>query len=46
MRRKVNGKVREVKEGRVVMEVPIPMAEIITGAGFVVERMAEELGET
>jgi len=44
MRRKVNGKVREISEGRIVMEVPIPMAEIVSGAGFVVERMAEELG--
>lgn len=44
MKRKVNGKVREIRQDRVVMEVPIPMAEIISGAGFIVERMAEELG--
>jgi len=44
MTRKVNGKVREISQDRVVMEVPIPMAEIISGASFIIEKTAEELG--
>jgi len=44
MKKKVNGKIRQVRQDSVVMEVPIPMAEILAGAGFVIEKMAEELG--
>ncbi|RME66024.1 MAG: IS256 family transposase, partial [Nitrospirae bacterium] len=44
MNRKVNGRIRQVSQESVVMEVPIPMAEILAGAGFVIEKIAEELG--
>jgi transposase-like protein len=44
MKRKVNGKVREVSEGRVVMELSMPMAEVLTGLPEMVESLSRDAG--
>lgn len=44
MTRGVNGKVREVSEDSIMMEIPLPVAEIISGTICEIERLAEEVG--
>ncbi|MBI4823334.1 MAG: transposase [Nitrospirae bacterium] len=44
MERKVNGKIREIREGRVVFELPLPVAEVLSGIPEAVERMSREAG--
>lgn len=44
MGRKVNGKVREVGEGRVVMELSMPIAEVLTELPDMVERLSRDAG--
>lgn len=44
MVRKVNGKIREIKEGQVTIEVPLPMAEILMGTTEVIEKIGREIG--
>ena len=44
MARKANGKIREVKEGQVTIEVPLPMAEVLAGTTGIVEELGREIG--
>jgi transposase-like protein len=44
MVRKVNGKIREVDEGGVLLEIPLPMAEVIGSLPRIIEEFAQEAG--
>ena len=44
MKRKVNGKVREVRGNQVVMELPLPMAEVLMGLTDAIERISRDAG--
>lgn len=44
MKRKLNGKVKEVSEKSILMEIPFSVAEIISGTMHEIERVAEEIG--
>lgn len=44
MARKVNGKIREIKEGQVTIEVPLPIAEVLMGTTEVIEKIGREIG--
>jgi hypothetical protein len=44
MQKKVNGKIREIKDGRVLLELPLPMAEVIGGISGVVKELTHEVG--
>jgi transposase-like protein len=44
MERKVNGRIREIGDGRVVLELPLPVAEVLSGIPEAVERMSREAG--
>ena len=44
MARKVNGKIREIKEGQVTIEVPLPIAEVLMGTTEVIEEIGRKIG--
>jgi len=44
MQRKSNGKVREMSEGQVTIELPLPIAEIMMGVPQAIEEMSHEVG--
>jgi hypothetical protein len=44
MERKVNGRIREVGDGRVVLELPLPLAEVLGGVPAAVKEMSEGVG--
>lgn len=44
MARKANGKIREVREGHVTIEVPLPIAEVLSGTTGIVEELSREVG--
>jgi transposase-like protein len=44
MERKVNGRIREVGDGRVVLELPLPLAEVLGGIPAAVKEMSEGVG--
>jgi putative transposase len=44
MERKVNGRIREVGDGRVVLELPLPVAEVLSGIPEAVETLSREAG--
>ena len=44
MHRKVNGKIREVSEGGVLLELPFRVAEVIGGLPQLIREMAQETG--
>ncbi len=44
MERKVNGRIREVSDGRVVVELPLPVAEVLSGMTEAVESLSREAG--
>ncbi|MDP2168208.1 MAG: IS256 family transposase [Thermodesulfovibrionales bacterium] len=44
MERKVNGRIREISNGRIVLELPLPVAEVLSGIPEAVERMSREAG--
>lgn len=44
MARKANGKIREIREGQVTIEVPLPIAEVLMGTTEVVEEIGREIG--
>lgn len=44
MARKVNGKIREVRDGRVLLEIPLPLAEVIGGIPHAVKEFCEDAG--
>lgn len=44
MGRKSNGKVREIVDGQVTIELPLPIAEIMLGVPQAIEKMSREVG--
>jgi transposase-like protein len=44
MQRKSNGKVREIRDGQVTMELPLPIAEVLMGMPEAVEELSQEVG--
>ena len=44
MVRKANGKIREIRDGRVTIEVPLPIAEVLMGTTEAVEEIGREVG--
>src|SRR4030066_1589115 len=44
MERKANGKIREIREGQVTIEVPLPIAEVLSGTTGIVEELGREIG--
>jgi transposase-like protein len=44
MARKANGKIREIREGQVTIEVPLPIAEVLSGTTGIVEELSREIG--
>jgi transposase-like protein len=44
MSRKANGKVREIGNGTVVLELPLPVAEVLSGIPEAVERISRDVG--
>jgi transposase-like protein len=44
MGKKSNGKIREVTEGSVTLELPLPIAEIMMGLPHAIEQMSREVG--
>jgi len=44
MQRKANGKVREIREGQITLELPLPIAQVLSGIPDVVEELSQEVG--
>lgn len=44
MGRKANGKIREVRDGQITIELPLPIAEIMLGVPQAIEKMSREVG--
>ncbi len=44
MAKKANGKIREVRDGQVVLELPLPLAEVLAGIPEAVEGLSHEVG--
>lgn len=44
MARKVNGKIREIRDGKVLLEIPLPLAEVIGGIPAAVKGLCEDAG--
>jgi transposase-like protein len=44
MVRKANGKIREVREGQITIEVPLPIAEVLAGTNGIIEELGREIG--
>jgi hypothetical protein len=44
MERKANGKIREIREGQVTIEVPLPIAEVLSGTTGIIEELGREIG--
>jgi len=44
MQKKANGKIREIKEGQVILEPPLPVADVLAGIPKAVEELSQEVG--
>ncbi|MDO9027608.1 MAG: hypothetical protein Q7U68_01945, partial [Candidatus Roizmanbacteria bacterium] len=44
MAKKANGKIREIKEGQVLLEMPLPIADVLAGIPDAVEGLSQEVG--
>ena len=44
MAKKANGKIREIKDGQVILEVPLPLADVLRGIPEAVEVLSQEVG--
>jgi hypothetical protein len=44
MAKKANGKIREIGDGHVVMEVPLPVADVLAGMPEAVKGLSNEIG--
>jgi putative transposase len=44
MQRKANGKIREIKEDKIILELPFPIAEVLMGLPEAVEELSQEAG--
>jgi len=44
MAKKANGKIREITDGQVVLELPLPIADVLAGIPEAVEGLSQEVG--
>jgi hypothetical protein len=44
MAKKANGKIREISEGQVILEMPLPVAEVLGGIPEAVEGLSQQAG--
>lgn len=44
MERKANGKIREVREGKILLELPLPVAEVLEGIPQAVKELSQDVG--
>jgi transposase-like protein len=44
MKKKANGRIREIGEGRVLLELPLPVADVIEGIPDVIKELSQEAG--
>lgn len=44
MQKKANGRVREIRDGQVVLELPLPVADVLRGIPEAVEGLSREVG--
>lgn len=44
MAKKANGKIREIKDGQVILELPLPLADVLRGIPDAVEGLSQEVG--
>jgi len=44
MSKKANGKIREIRDEQVVLELPLPIAEVLAGIPEAVEELSHEVG--
>ena len=44
MQRKANGKIREIKDEQVILEIPLPVADVLSGIPEAVEGLSQEVG--
>jgi len=44
MTKKSNGKIREIKEGQVILELPLSVADVLAGIPDAVEGLSHEVG--
>lgn len=44
MERKANGKIREVRDGKILLELPLPVAEVLEGIPQAVKELSQDVG--
>lgn len=44
MAKKANGKIREIRDGQVILELPLPIADVLRGIPEAVEGLSQEVG--
>ncbi len=44
MAKKANGKIREISDGQVILELPLPVADVLAGIPEAVEGLSHEVG--
>lgn len=44
MQKKANGKVREIRDGQVIIEMPLPVTDVLAGIPEAVEGLSQEVG--
>ncbi|MBI3377859.1 MAG: hypothetical protein HY035_05585 [Nitrospirae bacterium] len=44
MAKKANGKIREIRDGQVILEIPLPVADVLAGIPEAVEGLSQEVG--
>jgi len=44
MAKKANGKIREIRDGQVLLELPLPVADVLAGIPAAVEGLSQEVG--
>lgn len=40
MQKKANGKIREIRDGQVILELPLPLADVVRGIPEAVEELS------
>jgi len=44
MQKKANGKIREIRDGQVILELPLPLADVLRGIPEAVEELSQDVG--
>lgn len=44
MERKANGKIREIRDGKILLELPLPVAEVLEGIPQAVKELSQDVG--